>query len=188
MNQCVILVDNSNIFIQGRKFSAIQKGVMAPAVGKQPSDPSWRIDFGGLLDVLADGRKIHAAVLVGSRPPRNDKMWKAAGRLFTVFLHDRDAANKEKAVDTELVVRGTEIICTAEKPMALVLASGDRDFLPIVRLAQRYGWEVEMCAFESAFSRTGEMAKTVNTIRSLDSKFTAIGHCDFPWPDAPSTP
>ena len=150
--------------------------------GKTASDPSWRIDFGGLLNVLAEGREIHAAILVGSRPPANDSVWRAAGQLFTVFLHDRDVNNKEKAVDTELVAQGTEIICTSPEPMALVIASGDRDFIPIVRIAQRRGWEVEMCAFSSAFNRYGEMAATVDRVRPLDAHFATIGHNDFPWP------
>lgn len=139
MDKYVILVDNSNVFIQGKKFSAIRKGVLAPLGLKQPGDPSWRIDFGGLLTALADGRDIHAAILVGSRPPPNDDVWKAAGRLFTVFLHDRDVNDKEKAVDTELVAQGVEIVCTAPGPMALVLASVVRDFIPLVRIAQRRG-------------------------------------------------
>jgi len=189
MNKCVVLVDNSNVFIQGRKFSAIQKGILALPGGKQPSDPSWRIDFGGLLTVLANGRAIHAAILVGSRPPPNDGVWRAAEQFFDVFVHDRDANNKEKAVDTELVAQGTEIICVAAEPMALVIASGDRDFIPLVRVAQRRGWEVEMCAFASSFSESGQMAGTVNTVRALDANFANIGHCGFPWPvDLPSTP
>ncbi len=189
MDKCVVLVDNSNVFIQGRKFSAIQKGMLALLGGKQPNDPSWRIDFGGLLTVLANGRDIHAAILVGSRPPPNDGVWRAAEQYFDVFVHDRDANNKEKAIDTELVAQGTEIICTAGGPMALVIASGDRDFIPLVRVAQRRGWEVEMCAFASSFSKYGEMAATVNTVRALDANFATIGHCGFPWPvDPPSTP
>ena len=182
MDKCVVLVDNSNVFIQGRKHSARVKGVPPLLNGRTASDPSWRIDFGGLLNVLANGREIHAAILVGSRPPANDSVWRAAGRLFTVFVHDRDVNNKEKAVDTELVAQGTEIICTAPEPMALIIASGDRDFIPLVRIAQRRGWEVEMCAFGSAFSQYGEMASTVDQVRPLDAHFATIGHNDFTWP------
>ena len=46
-----------------------------------------------------------------------------------------------------------------------------------------------MCAFTSSFSKYGEMAATVNTVRPLDASFAAIGHCDFPWPlPRPSSP
>jgi hypothetical protein len=52
-------------------------------------------------------REPFAPLLVGSRPPPNDTVWEMAKRGgFEVITHDRDAANKEKAVDTELVARG----------------------------------------------------------------------------------
>lgn len=129
-DKCVIVVDNSNIFIEGQKYSAKVKGQ------KGASDPSWRINFGSLLAGLADGRQIHAAILVGSRPPAQDTVWKEAEKLgFSVTVHDRDAQGKEKAVDTELVAQGTEAIVEAPEPMTLVIASGDRDFIPLVKVA-----------------------------------------------------
>jgi hypothetical protein len=43
---CVILVDNSNLFIEGQKVSALRKGVRpAPGTDRQPADVSWRINF-----------------------------------------------------------------------------------------------------------------------------------------------
>jgi hypothetical protein len=70
---CVILVDNSNVFIEGQKVSALRKGQRPASPGdRQPSDVSWRIDFDRLLQQLANGRTIRAAILVGSRPPPND--------------------------------------------------------------------------------------------------------------------
>ena len=107
MMKCVILVDNSNVFIQGKKHSARLKGVLPPPGGRQQSDPSWRIDFGGLLNVLADGRDIDAALLSVPVRPRTTVSRAPLVGLFTVFVHDRDVNNKEKAVDTELVAQGT---------------------------------------------------------------------------------
>ncbi|HYV35635.1 MAG TPA: NYN domain-containing protein [Gemmataceae bacterium] len=182
--KCVVLVDNSNVFIEGRKYSARLKGVTRgnPA-DKHPSDPSWRLDFGSLLTHLANGRVIDAAILVGSRPPKNDSVWEAAKHHgFTVIVHDRGIDGKEKAIDTELVTQGTEIICTATEPMILVIASGDRDFIPLVRVAQRRTWDVEMAAFSSAFDPNGQMATEVDLVRPLDPAFASIGHHDFEWP------
>ena len=181
MDKCVIVVDNSNIFIEGQKHSAKAKGQQNAE--RSVCDPSWRIDFGGLLQRLAEGRSIHAAILVGSRPPANDSVWKSAEQLgFTVTVHDRDSQRREKAVDTELVAQGTEVICDAKEPMALVIASGDRDFIPLVSLAHRRKWEVEMAAFSSAFSSTGEMATSVDRVRPLELEFKYIGHNAFKWP------
>ena len=80
-------------------------------------NPSWRIDFGNLLAEISEGKKIIKAILVGSRPPQNDIIWKAAEYSgFEAFVHDRNAAGKEKAVDTEIVAQGTEIIVMQPEP------------------------------------------------------------------------
>src|ERR1017187_4912342 len=174
---CIILVDNSNVFIEGQKQAARLKGISRdPITGRDPADPSWRINFGGLITELAAGRKIHSAILVGSRPPRNDSVWEAA-RLngFEVTVHERGMDNREKAVDTELVAQGTELIVLASEPMALVLASGDRDFIPLVKVAHRRNWVVEMCAFAAAFNPSGELATTVDVVRPLDAAILKIG-------------
>jgi len=184
MERTLILVDNSNVFIEGRKFSARRKGVYRQAADtRDPLDPSWRMDFGHLLEFLAENRRIIAAILVGSTPPNNDSVWTAAKlNGFEVITHDRGFDGHEKAVDTEIVARGTEIICDQREPGVVVLASGDRDFLPLVRLAHRRGWTVEMCCFSNAFSPTGAMAMEADRVRQLDSAFEKIGRSDFDWP------
>ena len=183
-DKCVILVDNSNIFIEGQKHSARLKGIGPDPVSlKQPGDPSWRIDFAGLLMALAGARSIYKAILVGSRPPQNDGVWEAAKQNgFEVKVHDRGIGGKEKAVDTELVAMGTEIICLSEEAMDLVIVSGDRDFIPLVGVAHRLKWEVEMAAFTSAYNPTGEMAMSVERIFPLDFVFSKIGGHAYDWP------
>jgi hypothetical protein len=95
MQSSLILVDNSNVFIEGRKFSARRKGMQRQSIEeKDPQDPSWRLDFGKLLEFLAEGRPIIAAILVGSTPPSNDSVWTAAKlNGFRVFTHDRGKAH-----------------------------------------------------------------------------------------------
>ena len=97
-------------------------------------------------------------------------------------MHERSSGNKEKAVDTELVVRGMEIIWSAPGAMGLIIVSGDRDFIPLVRAAHRRDWSVEMAAFASAFNAAGEMAASVEKVTPLDAIFARIGHRDFDWP------
>jgi uncharacterized LabA/DUF88 family protein len=182
MPNCLVLVDNSNIFIEGQKYSAKRKNVPRVAGEREPCDPSWRINFGALLDHLASGRKIIDAILVGSRPPKNDGVWEAAKvNGFQVIVYDR-SGREEKAVDTELVARGTETICTIGAGNVLVIASGDRDFIPLVNVAHRKNWEVEMCAFSSSFSPAGDMATSVDRVRALDADYLKIGKCEFAWP------
>jgi len=172
----VIVVDNSNVFIEGQKYSAKEKD----ATGQ---DPSWRIDFSGLLTEVANGRTVYRAVLVGSRPPQNDRVWDMADQSgFDVTVHDRSSSGGEKAVDIELVAQATEIICDADQPMDLAILSGDRDFVPLVTLAQRRKWSVEMWAFANSFNSSGEMAQTVDNIHPLDHHFGPIGKHAFSWP------
>ena len=181
---CVILVDNSNVFIEGQKYSAKTKGmVRAPADMHDPQDPSWRIDFGSLIRKVSEGIPILKAILVGSTPPQSDSIWQAArDGGFEVITHERSPSGKEKAVDTEIVAKGTEIICTTAEPAILKLLSGDRDFIPLIRIASGRAWETEMWAFSSAFSAYGEMAQSVTRIKPLDTVFSDIGGNAFVWP------
>jgi uncharacterized LabA/DUF88 family protein len=174
--ECVVLVDNSNVFIEARKLSAARLGLVAKMPGWTPQDKNWQVDYGGLLQYLADGRGIRKAILVGSRPPSSDRVWELARRGgFEVKIHDRDSNNREKAVDSELVAQGTRIMCKTS-PAVLVIASGDRDFVPLVDIAHDEGWTAEMAAFESAFSPSGEMATKVDRIRPLDGVLYKIGN------------
>lgn len=173
MDECVIIVDNSNIWIEGMKYSASIKG-LAATDGKEPCDFSWRIDFGNLLNVVAEGKTIRKAILVGSRPPMKDSLWNTAkSRGFEVIVHDRNSENREKAVDTELVAQGVELICTTS-PAVLKILSGDSDFLPLLKIAGERGWETEMWAFSSAYRVVGNMATAVDRIQPLDTRFNEI--------------
>lgn len=90
------------------------------------------------------------------------------------------AETEQKAVDTELVAQGTLLIAATPAPAALVIGSGDRDFLPLVNVAHQMNWIVEMAAFSSACS--GQMA-IFDKVRLLDGSLDLIGHCAFEWPE-----
>jgi hypothetical protein len=183
LNRCVILVDNSNLFIGGKQLAAERKGARRRGRGDAPSDPSWRLDFDALHTCLADGRQVHVAVMVGSHPPESESPWEesARGAGFELLVQETNPRNKEKAVDTALAVRGTEIICAATEPMVLVLAAGDRDYVPLVEVAQRHGWEVELCAFQSSYGAHGELAEMVTRVRPLDDCFDQLSRYEFEW-------
>lgn len=179
----VIIIDNSNVFIEGQKHSAKLKGQVKSSPSERDiCDPSWRIDFGKLLTKVANGTDILKAVLVGSRPPANDSVWTAAkNKGFEVFVHDRGYDGKEKAVDTEIVAQGTRIVCQNDAAI-LKLLSGDRDFIPLINIANEQAWETEMWAFTNSFRDHGEMAQSVTRVCPLDDVFGEIGHNDFDWP------
>ena len=61
-----------------------------------------------------------------------------------------------------------------------MIASGDKDFLPLVNVAHKLGWIVEMAAFGPAMATS--MAMAVDEVRPLDKLLDQIGHCAFEWP------
>ena len=184
MESCIVLVDNTNVFIGGQQYSAHRKGVTGTHDGHPLIDPSWRLNFRGLYDALADGREARAAVMVGSHPSGDAPPWarEAEHAGFIVVLHETNRIHHEKAVDTEMVARGVELVCTTQPPSVLVVASGDRDHLPLVDAAHRHGWRVELCAFTGSFHMDGELAQAVDCVRLLDRYLEDVGHYEFEWP------
>lgn len=173
MEECVIIVDNSNIWIEGKKHSARIKGISTPYHGKDPIDNDWRIDFGKLLEFTEEGKKIRKAILVGSKPPKNDSLWNAARKKgFEVEVEERNFQNKEKAVDTRLVANGVALIYSTT-PAVLKILSGDTDFKPLIEHANNKNWETEIWAFSSALGAK-EYLKSVNRVVELDSNIKDI--------------
>ncbi|MDR2041131.1 MAG: NYN domain-containing protein [Tannerella sp.] len=173
MNECLILVDNANIFIEGKKFSARKKGL------DRGDDWSWRIDFGALLKEVANDHKIIGAILVGSTPPPNDSLWGAAKfQGFEVVTYERSIFGGEKAVDTELVARGLKVIYKHPTPAVLKLLSGDRDFIPLLKAAYEEGWETELWGFGDSISP--ELSLMANRTYTLDRVFDRIGKYQTP--------
>ena len=167
MKECLILVDNSNIFIGGQEFSARRKKLA------YAQDYSWRIDFGALLREVANGHSIIKALLVGSTPPPNDSLWYEAKKGgFKVITYERSPSG-EKAVDTELLASGLKIIYKHPCPAILKLLSGDRDFVPLIRNAYEEGWETELWGFSHCISN--ELQQMVNRTMLLDNVFGTIG-------------
>jgi uncharacterized LabA/DUF88 family protein len=175
LTECLILVDNSNIFIEGMKFSVGKKGIHAISPDQTtPCDYSWRIDFGALLKQVANGYKIIKAALAGSTPPPNDSLREAAeSQGFEVTTYERGFSG-EKAIDTELVVCGLKIIYKHPVAAVLKLLSGDRrDFIPLLKAAYEERWETELWGFSDSISP--ELSVIANRTQILDSVFDQIG-------------
>ena len=147
-----VYVDNSNVFIEGKRVSAVAKGLamnVYDAMNNRIIDYDYKMSFGRLHEFVAgqDESKIARAVLFGSRPPPNDSVWKYAEQAgFELVLEDRNVANKEKKIDTGIV---SAMVRDAYKKMkagsdAIVLVAGDSDFVPPVRDLIEDGFKVEV--------------------------------------------
>lgn len=104
----LLYVDNSNVWIEGMHVAAFHAG-HAPsvwdAVQNKICNYDWKLDFGKLFQFAGGDRKdVKKAALFGSRPPQNDSVWDAAKRKgFEVIVYDRNVANHEKKIDTDIV-------------------------------------------------------------------------------------
>ncbi len=147
-----IYLDNSNVFIEGKRYSAYKKGKassMREAINDDIFDNSWRIDFGKLLECCGGYHlPIASAKLYGSRPPQNDSVWDMAKQHgFELLILNRSSSNKEKGVDTSI----TWDVCSdmhehMQPGDHVILVTGDGDFTTVAQVKKKgmilnvYSW------------------------------------------------
>jgi uncharacterized LabA/DUF88 family protein len=181
MKDCLILVDGTNVWVDGCKFSAHKKGitkdVMDDSEGKpEPVDYLWRIDFGSLLKHIANGHKVIMAILVDLVPPPKDSIWKIIdSQEFKVKMHKKSYVNnaEEKAADMEFFISGTEAICDYPGRAVLKLVSNNKNFVALINRARKRSWKTELWGFSTSISK--ELSKNVTSVELLDSVFDKIG-------------
>ncbi len=134
-----IYIDNSNVWIEGKYYSAVKKNMVAnifDAHENKICDMPWGYDFGKLLNISCEGdvASLKRAVLYGSKPTDNDSLWNAARRSgFEVFTPTRNMNNREKRVDTGF---DKEVLKDLYKSVIshddeIILVIGDADHVPV---------------------------------------------------------
>jgi uncharacterized LabA/DUF88 family protein len=167
-----IYVDNSNLYIEGRRVSAVKQGLadnIREAIELGILDQGYTISFGKLHEFLTgdDLSKIKRAALFGSRPPPNDSIWKHAERAgFELHLEDRNVKNKEKKIDTGIATLITKDAYKNGKPAEdlFVLVAGDADYVPTINELRADGYTVEVVFWSHA----------ARELREAASKFIAL--------------
>ena len=133
-----IYIDNSNLFIEGSKVIGYLENVN---VSDHKID--FYVDHGLLVTTLLKGRQLNRVFIVGSIPPGNDTLWaRAKDHGFEVQTYQRNAANKDKKVDTKLVCAAMRSLLT-ENPGTFLLVAGDSDYCPLIEEAQKENWKIE---------------------------------------------
>jgi uncharacterized LabA/DUF88 family protein len=168
-----IYVDNSNVFIEGKRVSAVNKGLslsVSEATRSKILDDEYRIDFGKLHTFLANGDTsgIKKAVLFGSRPPANDSLWNIARTAgFEPKIEDRNVANQEKRIDTGITTAMVkDAYTTIDKNNDLiVLVAGDGDYIPPIEALIGDGYSVEVVFWDHA---SADLKSASSRFRSLD--------------------
>jgi uncharacterized LabA/DUF88 family protein len=174
-----VYVDNSNVFIEGQRLSAVTKGIamnIYDAMNNKILDPSYRLDFGKLHSFVAGDNpsEIRRAMLFGSRPPQNDSLWNIAESAgFELIIEDRNVQNKEKRIDTGIVAAMVKDAYTQvdKTKDTITLAAGDGDYVPPVYLLVQDGHTVEVVFWGHA---SGELQRACTKFVCLDPYLTHL--------------
>jgi uncharacterized LabA/DUF88 family protein len=118
------------------------------AVQNKICDYNWKLDFGKLFQFAGGDRTdVKRAALFGSRPPKNDTLWDAARRHgFEVVTYDRNVANHEKKIDTDIVATMIEdsFVIGDPKTDEMTLVAGDADYVPAIEKLKKRGFRVDV--------------------------------------------
>jgi uncharacterized LabA/DUF88 family protein len=168
-----LYVDNSNVWIEGMHVSAVASG-LAPDIWTAQEhkicDYGWKVDFGRLHEFAGgpDG-EIGRAILYGSRPPANDSLWNIARHKgFEVIVHERNASNREKKIDTNIVADMITDSYELMKPGRdeITLVSGDKDYVPAIEKLRARGYDFHVVFWEQA---AGELKRAATRFISLNA-------------------
>jgi uncharacterized LabA/DUF88 family protein len=150
----LIYLDNSNLWIEGKKVSAVSQGLALDiwdATATRAFDNSFKLDFGKALEI-ANNAPIKVARFYGSRPPESDSVWNAAKAAgFRLTILDRNQRNKEKGVDSSMVADVIEDMYTiAAEGDVFIIMAGDADYVPVVSKIQAKNYEVQVLFWDHA--------------------------------------
>ena len=185
-----VYVDNSNLWIEGMRISAVKKGLASSpkdAMDRRVTDQFWSYDFGRLYTATCpDTAQIGRSSLFGSRPPENDSLWALAETAgFQVQVFDRSASNREKEVDsaiTTLMLEESYEFMKGERHDRVVLVAGDRDYarrlIPLRGAASR----PRLCSGGTRHRRT--FRAKADSFVELDALHDFIGRTRNPGSDA----
>lgn len=152
--------DNSNLYMEAQRVSAVQRGLVADigaAMQTDTRDKAYRLRFAALRHALvaavgAEARAVARAVLFGSHGSADAGIWSfARAEGFETMAEERAWGRREKRVDTGLV---TEMLRDAYTRAAdgdtFVLAAGDGDYVPAVRALRGDGVDVRVVFWDHA--------------------------------------
>ncbi|GHV89147.1 hypothetical protein AGMMS50267_15070 [Spirochaetia bacterium] len=142
MGKAFIYVDNSNIYAEGCRVSAVTQNFQGvtniiDAMNFGITDFGWHLNYVELYNAIQTivGIPISQAKLWGSPPP-NDPFWqyvKTCG--FDVKIYEKNASGHEKKVDTAITHQITKDAYSAvinKDEDIIFLLAGDTDYVPMV--------------------------------------------------------
>jgi len=168
-------VDNSNLYIEGCRVSAVNKGTaknIYDAMNNKIVDMTWQLDYGKLYEFLCGD---DAVARLWSSPPPGDSFWKMVDRKgFKSTIYDKNVANKEKKVDVAIGAAMTKDAYTKldKAKDELLLVAGDSDFEPVVLDLVSEGFKVEVAFWDQVAAELKKAATKFVSLNKYHSHFT----------------
>ncbi len=157
-------MDNSNVFIEAQRVSAVKEGMaldIYDAMERRAFNWKYKLDYGKLYEYLCgDGQEVGCAKLWGSPPP-SDSFWKMVERKgFEVKTYDRNASGHEKKVDVAIAHAMTKDAYTLinKDDSEIVLVAGDKDYMPVITDLKGEGFRVVVVFWDHAARELKEEA------------------------------
>jgi hypothetical protein len=160
-----IYVDNSNVFIEGQRYSAVIKDMafnIHDAIERKIFDFNWNIDYGKLHTFLCRGINDIACVKLWGSPPPGDSFWAMVKEKgFEVTTYDKDYG-KEKKVDTAITHCITKDAYTIIDKLnsEIILVAGDKDYVPMVEGLKNDGFFITIAFWNHAAKELQKVAAT----------------------------
>ena len=168
-------IDNSNLFIEGCRISAVAKGLardVHQAMNLYIVDHTWQPDYGKLYEFLCGDDAV--ARLWGSPPP-GDSFWDMLDRKgFNPTVYEKNFANKEKKVDVAVAARMTKDAYTLidKERDDILLVSGDTDYVPVVTDLVSEGFTVEVAFWDHCGRELREVASKFISLNQYHAHLT----------------
>jgi hypothetical protein len=173
-----IYVDNSNIFIEGQRTSAVKRGharTVVEAMNRGILDFDWNVDYGRLYEIVCGDRAEVACARLWGSPPPGDSFWEMVKRKgWEVQIFERNAAGKEKKVDTAITYHMTKDAYTKIDKAAseITLVAGDKDYAPAVDDLVKEGFRVSVAFWGHAAK---ELREVSSNFFNLDPHVDIVG-------------
>ena len=169
-----IFLDNSNIWLVGRKVCSINE---------PGHESAFRIHFAKLFDFVRNNRPVSFAYVGGSVPPNNDDLWlrlNAQGAI--VEKQERAMSGGEVAVDEAIQLQMANRIIDVQPPETMVLLTGDgsgytdgKGFIKQLERALKFGWKIEVISWDAGCNRhLKEFAEANGCYRPLEPVYANI--------------
>lgn len=172
-------IDNSNVFIEGQRHSAVLRGMAVDiwdAMDRGIFDFTWKLDYGKLHEfVCGDKTSIGGAKLWGSPPPP-DTFWKMVEKNgFEVVTYEKNKAGKEKKVDVAIAHQITKDVYSGKIDKGnseIYLVAGDKDFVPVVEDIVANGYVVIVVFWDNVANELKEAASKFISLNQYLSHLT----------------